>query len=86
MSYFRRQTAAALELGAINAINGNILMIMYYSQHGWAWSRQLGGGLFCNFCFATQILGFGSLLGAGLSLFLPETAGRELPDTVEEAR
>ncbi len=32
------------------------------------------------------ILGFGSLLGAAVSVLLPETADVDLPDTVEEAR
>ena len=31
------------------------------------------------------ILGFGSLLAAFLALFLPETAGIKLPDTIQEA-
>lgn len=31
------------------------------------------------------ILGLGSFLGAAFSLFLPETAGVDLPDTVEDA-
>ena len=31
------------------------------------------------------ILGFGGLLAAILAIFLPETAGRKLPDTIQEA-